>query len=138
MAVTGEHLSINWLVAGEDMTDWQFRCVTLNQTTGMLTKPTANINFIVGILQEPTPKGHPAHVVILGVTKAWVQGGVPEAGGLLEIFYSGSSPSNGMLEKSTTDNANNSHNVGRSISIIKQTGAGIHPVLITAAGFENN
>lgn len=70
MAHYGEQITLPGVVAGADLSAWQYKPVKFASTAGQVIKATATTDAIIGILQNDPASGEAADVAIAGVSKA--------------------------------------------------------------------
>lgn len=98
MANHGMLIDIPGLLAGEDLSAWQYKPVKLASTAGEVVKGDAVTDVVIGILQNDPTDGQAAHVAGVGsVSKAVSGTSVLTAGAYLTVNSAGVVPT-------TTDN----------------------------------
>lgn len=94
----GQLIDVPGLLAGEDLSSWQYGAVKLASTAGEVVKADAVTDIVVGILQNDPADGEAAHVAGVGsVSKAIAGTSVLTAAAALTCNSTG-------LRPTTTDN----------------------------------
>lgn len=98
MTVYGQLMDVPGLLAGEDLSAWQFKPVKLASTAGEVVKGDAVADVILGILQNDPTDGQAAHIAGPGSISRVVAGtSVLTAAAFLTVNSTGVTPT-------TTDN----------------------------------
>lgn len=93
MAFYGNLIDVPGVLAGEDLSAWQYKPVKLASTAGEVVKADAVADVVIGILQNDPTDGQAAHVAGVGsVSKAIAGTSVLTAAAYLTVNSTGVVP----------------------------------------------